>query len=71
MRGRKGIEELERRVASNPWHYRYVITVNGRAWAYGRYAETVKAAAESARRGWARGQQVEVVELNADGSVKS
>lgn len=43
--------------------YKYEIRVNGRVWVRGNNGEAVRAAAESARRGWAKGQKVEVVEI--------
>ena len=70
MRGRKGVQEIERRIKANPQGYRYAIRVNGRVWVYGKGAETMRAAADSASRGWAKGQKVEIVELNPDGSEK-
>ena len=43
--------------------YKYEIRVNGRVWVRGNNEEAALRAAESARRGWAKGQKVEVVEL--------
>ncbi len=63
LRGRKAIAALEERVRTNPNGYRYIITVDGKPWAYGRHVETMQAAAASAQKGWAKGRRVEVVKL--------
>ena len=62
-RGRKAVAELEEQVQANPRHYRYVIKVDGRGWAYGWHKDVMRAAADAALRGWARGKRVEVTEL--------
>ena len=52
------MEERTRRA-----RYRYEVRVNGLCWAKAVRQEAAKAAAEAAVRGWARGKDVRVVEI--------
>lgn len=43
--------------------YQYEIRVNGKKWIQGTKIEPMKAAQEAAKKGWAKGKKVEIVEI--------